>query len=430
MIRCFLKNESGSVGLWVVFAMSALMLLFAIVVDISRYLAVKSRATAAAQSVAVLAVSNYGFVGTLDFQQFIEDQVSTKLNNGVLPMLQGSSLSVSPVTISYLEQGRYADISFNVSVPTTVLNVVELEQIMVVSVQQRAERLMSKTEVVMVLDNSVQVGASGKNADIRQAASHFVDALSGLATAAKFSVAIIPNATQKINVGPFEDWVDVADWPTQFPPIVPGIKLWTGPLSAQRWCVLPRSLSSMNDLTLPNDQLFPLSVAVSKQQGAGGGDEFFIDTDVNCPTNQIRPFGQLIGSVDPYLNSLTTAGDFYPGRAMVWARRLLAPSWRSVWEPSTIPSGNVNSTRKIVVLIGGSSPIADAADRLSFDQTCQELKAEGARIFIMDYGGGNSSLENCSNRPANYRIVSSYADLNVGLLEIARSLMNAVIVPL
>lgn len=130
----------------------------------------------------------------------------------------------------------------------------------------------------------------------------------------------------------------------------------------------------------------------------------------NGAPGYIVPLTTNAANLDAYIERLTEGGSStYSAIGMVWALRLLDPSWRAVWGDSVLPraytSGDGSVNKAIVLLSDGEDNHTRLADQ-HLAYACTAAKAAGVRIFVvaaMELSRTGDAdfilrLENCSSK--------------------------------
>ena len=136
-----------------------------------------------------------------------------------------------------------------------------------------------------------------------------------------------------------------------------------------------------------------------------GNDKIILETNpqFNCDGPTITPLTTDVAAVKLKINALYVHWDIgratYSTLGVVWGHRLLAPTWRTIWNDSVHPVAAASNVRKVLVLL------TDGADNHIWEdhrsQACTIAKNAGIEIITI-YAGFPAStvkaeLEKCAS---------------------------------
>lgn len=421
----FLKNQQGSVALWLVFTFVLTFGSIALAVDGARLFALKTRLEMTAQTVALMAAKNLPVMSEVALSRWTGEIARRQMSRNPFPSYLSSQVTLQNVDLQINDNASVVTVTLEAALPATLLRALNFLEYFDVSATARARIILPATELVLALDSSLEASSSGKLTPIVEAAKYMTARLADLGTQGfDIKLAVIPHATPLINVAPRKNWVADAVWPeNSVPPNVPGIAQWTGPLAAQRWCVGRRGGAAGTGLQTPLAVKFPLVLGIDKVTGSDGIDRFSITTDETCSVQPLRPFQTGFSGVAGYLSAITASGNFNGGRALIWSARLLSPAWAGAWGGAVAPPAVSGTVRKLVVLISASDGPKDA----DFSAGCALLRQQEIGLYILDFKASQTSDElyrKCVSPPQNYQKLESAADLRRTIADLVKSLIR------
>ncbi len=225
-MRRLLSDERGSLLPWAVLSLILLMGMLAVLLDGGRYFLLKNRLLNVAHMAAGYGAEMSDLLPEEELLASIRLIVRSELgeDDGFL------SLARRDYSLSLIE-GSHSSAAFSVTIKAdltpfllSTLGIKAGFQVSVNSVR-RSEPIPS--HIGLVLDHAAT------NANMRAAAEYFLSKLTAINSAEEIRLALIPNATNLINVAPHKEWVMPGYWPVSVPPNVPGRAMWSGALEDQ-----------------------------------------------------------------------------------------------------------------------------------------------------------------------------------------------------
>jgi len=425
----FLADQNGGISLLLVFLFAALMGMIALSVDLVRYFNAQSALVQAAHVSSRLVSKNTLFVAETPLVKVIETAANYELSG-----IQNSSLLTAPASLENLsyhhdDENHSVTLTLVAEIQTTLMRLFSFTENLQVSAEIQSGLYTEPTELAIVLDRSLGAANSGKLALAMVALDGFLNQLASLpAEEGKIAVGYIPFGNQYANISPYKSWVLEGEWPMDYPPLVPGSITWSGPLEEQRWCVDIRTGPAGTSVISPAEQKFPLILDLQVETDPDTGEDLYsVATDAACSGNPVFPLQRNLPAIIQAVSEASGHGEGMPGRAMVWAERVLSSDWAAHWgiEPG-LPAPNSAETHKLVLMMVNSSDIS-AEDQMLFADKCQALKEVGITVHILDYSESEDMqdrLQNCSSTAHGYKEIKKQEDLVKGLTEIARSLLR------
>ncbi|MEH6474125.1 MAG: Tad domain-containing protein [Sneathiella sp.] len=425
------QDERGSVLVWLAFTFLLLFGSLALAVDLARVFVFQTRLDLAAEASSLIAAQNLYLLSEDNLFALAYEVARNKVEDNPFPSFTTAGVLLDDFSISKTDDDLGVEVSLKGKLPTTLLRSLNFFEDIEVQATAIAEMTFSKTELVMVMDSSLAVEASGKLSEIKAAATYVVGQFDRLVSAGKkIKLAIVPNANVFMNVAPNKGWVQSSDWPDEIiPPTVPGITMWSGPLENQRWCVGRRLGTAAMLPVTPIIEPFPLILAIDKEMGADGVNVFSVTTDANCGNSTIKSLSASLPGFSGYMADIDAAGVFARGRSFVWAERLLSPDWQGVWNADVdTPVDYGTDMRKVVLLLTGSGDTGNSQDELDFSESCERLKQLGMNVAILNYGGGvstNAGYESCISAGGFYGTFDDSASFKSSVADFVKSLTSS-----
>ena len=427
----FFGDPKGGVSLLLVFLFAVLMGITALAVDLVRYFGAKSAILQATHVSSELISKNSLFVPENTLRRVSETAAGFELGGLQNGSLLTKTAVLKDLTFSYEEERKTLNVALTAEIPTTLMSFFSFSENLQVSAEIQSGLYTDPVELVIVLDRSLGAASSGKLGIAQAALTVFLDQLMRLPRkegAEQIAVGLIPFGNAYTNVSPYKSWVEAGAWPTEYPPEVPGSVTWSGLLEEQRWCVDVREGSAGMSSLSPALQKFPLILDLQMEVDPETGEALYsVATDPACSDNPVLPLQRTIPAVKQAISETTGHGDAMPGRALVWAERVLSADWAADWNiEAGLPAANLAETSKMVLMISNSEA-ASIEDQALLADKCQALKAEGVTLHVLDYSESESlqaALRICANPAHAYREISDDGTLAKGLTEIARSLLK------
>jgi len=387
----FWLDERGSLLSWLALSLVLLILMMALLVDGGRYFLLKSRLLQTAEMGVILSSQLVDLKPVEEITPMVNMLVNAKMNatEGFLSVAH-RDFTVNPLTIEINSETGFVSVGVSATLTPFFLKSLGIITGLNVQVTATASRQVKPHNIVLLLDGSTTADAAGALSGIKEAAEYFTLKLDKLNEDQNISLSLIPHMTRLINVASHKGWVRAGLWPDAVPPHVPGRALWSGYLEDQRWCVLPRSNPARRNPDLPSTALFDLEMEITVQTGADGVDEYSVTTINDCPKTPIHPLTPTVTSVVPAIQTLGAVGDFYPGRGMVWAGRILSPYWKGVWSNHTPQS---RPKKRIIFMMVGGDPTGDADDRDDWKAACEMMSGQSVQIVAAGSKGAVDELK-------------------------------------
>lgn len=353
-------------------------------------------------------------------------------------------ISVTPVMV---ETGRKITVSAEISIPTTFMRVVGIDNMTVSSVAEATKELRG-LELALVLDNTGSMRGQ-KIESLRTAAQDLVDILfDGDTQKEHLKISVIPYS-YVVNVGAeAEAYVDPAGEP--FDPFTP---------SAWKGCVMARDY--------PDDVLDVPSVLEWERHWWESGDDNFwppIDPsscfgegpNLGCPTPILPLTGQK-GDIDDALGDMEAwcRGGTFSNAGMIWGWRTLTPGAPF---SQALPADTAGYDKAAVLMTDGvnqwvrnrfssqssdktaygrvhegrlgitsTSAAGDAIDA-RLEEVCNNMKADDILIytitFALDDEDTKSLFRDCATDPAKYFDSPNEQELRTAFQRIADELSN------
>lgn len=425
----FWADQKGGISLLLVFLFAAFMGMIALSVDLVRYFNAQSAILQAAHVSSRLVSKNALFVPEAPLIEVSETAASYELSGIENLSLLTAHASLENLSYHHDIENHSVTLTLGAEIQTTLMRLFSFSENLQVSAEIQSRLYTEPTELVIVLDRSLGAANSGKLALAMGALDGFLDQLASLpAEEGQIAVGYIPFGNQYANISPYKSWVQEGMWPTQYPPSVPGSVAWSGPLEEQRWCVGIRTGTAGGSVITPSEQKFPLILDLQVEADPDTGEDLYsLATDAGCSGNPILPLQRNLPAIKQAVSEADGHGEAMPGRAMVWAERVLSADWADHWGiEAGLPAPNSAQTHKLVLMMLNSSDIA-AEDQTLFADKCQALKEGGVTVHILDYSESEDmqvTLQNCSSTARGFKEINKQEDLVKGLTEIARSLLR------
>lgn len=426
--RKLLVDRTGSVSLLVLFSFSIVFASLALSVDAVRYFTLSSRLQNIARTGAIFAAENSNLLSVENITSMVHQMASLEMGANLLPSLGTAVGAVENVSVISQNNDQEFTVTVQAAFSTVFMQIFSGFNSIVIEKSATAIAVLNDLEIVLVIDRSLQTSGAGKLAGIKMAASTLTALITDVGNTGSQTVKLgfIPYGSAVINVKSFSEWVDIANWPTSFPPAVPGVVGWLGPLEQQRWCVGRRG-ESISKTEPPSVAKFPLFLEIGVTAGTvPAEDHYFIATAQDCSDVEIRPLEKIIANMDSYFASLVAAGEGANGTALNWAERMLSPNWSTDW---SLPVGAIapysGSVKKIVVLINASGNDTSLLEDQYLIESCNRMKSKDVAILVVDYGSPTAMgelLKNCAANGGHYRFVISENDLVGSMKDIVKSL--------
>ncbi len=426
-IHNFHKAEDGTALL--IFSMALFIVIggIAYTIDVSRFFAAKARLGNATEMAAVAVAQNLHFLETSVLDQLASDVVSVNYRRTSLHAYSGDTVVPLSVNLATNIETGEVTLRTRAEVSTTLLRALNFLENVTVAVEINAVQEQPEAEVVLVLEASNAMAASGALAEVKSAARDFIVALSAKATQGNgIKWGLVPFGNAMVNIAPYQDWVDGGVWPLNIPPEGPGTTEWTGDLAEDRWCVAPRAGAAGEDDTPPGTTSFPLVLALHSEINAGTGLPHYSNiTSTDCRPERIRG---LTGSlpISTAVASLAGNGGTAYGRGMIWAERALSPLWQGVWSSdTTLPAGYDDETiKKIAILVVGSSA-AEVGEDSRLINSCTRMKQNDITLYVIGYlapATTSALLQTCATTVGHYFHVTDVSNLQSAFFSIAKFL--------
>lgn len=426
-IRNFQRAEEGTVLL--IFALALFIVIggIAFTLDMSRFLAVKSRLAIASEMAAVAAAKNLRFLEVAEVQQLAIETVQANFRNVNLLGYAGETTPPPVVLVTPDLASGEVTVSAQATVTTTLLRALYFFDDVTVAVAVTARQDRPEAEIALVIEASDAFAASGALTEVTSAARDVIAALEAeTATGEAISWALVPFGNALVNVAPHKEWVTPGLWPPSLPPDIPGTTAWTGDLAEDRWCVAPRAGASGEEATPPTGAPFPLALTLDSEIDAATGLPHFTNvTTADCRAEPILSLGAA-AAVSAELSLLGGNGDAAYGRAMLWAERLLSPLWQGIWnaDPAHPAAYDAVDISKVAVLIAGSAA-TDTTENARLASACTRMKGNGITIYVIDYLAPEPAatvFAACATTAGHYFRVSDAASLRTAAFSIAKFL--------
>ncbi len=428
VIDCFLRDNRGSVSVLFLFVFLLLFGSLALAYDLARYFTAETRGQKTAEAAILLAARNNGILSPDELVSLVTDFVRADLKTSPFPVLEQSALSLSDLSITVAEDEGIS-LTLELSVPPTLMASFNFFEPIISKTQASATARVENAEIVILLDRTQQAAESGKLRAMKDAVDVFLAQVNRLKKRDNPPrVGLIPFGNELINIAPRKNWIAQGDWPTAIPPAVPGTAQWIGPLEEQRWCIAPRSGAAEENETPPSVQKFPLVLDIGEEVDPQNGQPLFsITTTTRCSDMPLIPLTD-ISTVALSLPLLEGHGSNAGGRAMIWAERMLSPSWQAEWGIFTgVPANFDDVVQKTVLLVAGTAHSATIDENRLFSKACQRLKTKGASVHIIDYGTPATMAalyKSCVSSPQYYYRVTDADHLKRRISEVSQSLLT------
>lgn len=426
LIRRFARDDAGAAFL--IFALGIFLTLGAIALafDLSRFFLAKTRLSFAIEIAAVAAAKSLPFADDAALATFAREM--TRVNFASTDWLGFESDAAPVVTLATNRGEGTVTVAGQAAIPTLLLGALQFPEVTIgASVSARAEQ--PALELALVIEASAALAANGRLEKITEAAAGLIGALDAAFTAGGGAqYALVPFGNALVNVAPRSDWVAAGLWPENLPPEIPGTTGWSGDLAADRWCVGIRPGAAGEAATSPDLAPFPLVLTLTSEINPETGLAHFENiTTSECRVEPLLPLGSA-GPVASALASLTGTGDAAPGRAMLWAERLLSPDWRGFWKAgSSSPADYDDATRSKAVLLIAGSDVVDTAEIARLIDVCARLRGNNVALYIVDYlapESVSSALQLCAGPPMHYFRAEDEAALQDALVSLAGFLIK------
>jgi len=374
----FWLDDRGSLLSWLALSLILLILMMALLVDGGRYFLLKSRMLQTAEMGVILSAQFIDLKPIEEIQPMAQMLVNTKLaaDKGFLSQTN-NDFTVRPLTIQINAETGTVSVGLSATLSPFFLKNLGIASGLEVQVMVAAKRQVQTHHIALLLDGSTAPETAVYLANMKQAAAFLTSKLDKLTGSGKISLALIPHMTRLMNIAPHKEWVRTGLWPSAIPPHAPGRALWTGEIEAERWCVLPRSGPSGRSADLPSTVPFDLEMEITVQTASDGVDEFRVTTTNECPKTPVHPLSLDMASVASTIQQIEAAGDFYPGRGLVWAGRILSANWKDIWRNH---HSQKTPKKQIIFMMVGAAPLSDATDKEDWKATCDILTGQGAKI--------------------------------------------------
>ncbi|TNE38603.1 MAG: hypothetical protein EP348_04675 [Alphaproteobacteria bacterium] len=429
--RQLLKDEGGTA--LVIFSLTLFLLIggAALAVDTARLTTSRARLTLATEQATAGAARNLQFMEAASLQSLAESLFTRIYGTGTLFTYAGSNPAAPTITVTPDAESGEVTVTATAAVPTTLMRAFNFFDDITISTSLTAHQVMPNMELIIATEATEALEMDGRLAAIKAAVLRLIGHLKAVKRVdAGLRFAALPFGNSLVNVAPHRDWVTTGSWPTEVPPLVPGLTAWTGDLDDQRWCVDVRSGAAGSDDSPPGDAPFPLILETSSILDIPSGLPLFsVTTTADCRSERLLPLDPDPAAFEAEFGSLTGNGTAAAGRALLWAERLLSPRWQGLWSAdatSPVAWGN-DTTRKAVLLIAGSDNAGGAAEDDLFTATCARLKTNGVTVFAINYlapAGTSARMEACASSKGHYFRIESATDLSEALTLIGKSLVR------
>ncbi|MBL4908324.1 MAG: hypothetical protein JKX94_12790, partial [Sneathiella sp.] len=399
----------------------------ALAFDVVRYFAVQSRIENTAGAIALFTAKNRRVISDNNVDGLAQQIASLEIEGSSIPSFQSANLHLDRFTVMRSEDGADIQVTLGANLPVTLMQAFNFFEDIEITETATAHSSIENSEIVLVVDRSEAAGLSGKMTSILDAANIFSALLVDLKEGS-VKLAIVPYGNIHTNVSPYSNWVPQTDWPTQIPPNVPGLINWTGPLTNQRWCVGVRSVEIAPHVT-PSDEKFPLILNIDKEAGPTPAEDLYsIATTEECSAIAVRPLQDVPADLSPYFLSLSATGETANGTAMLWAERLLSPTWREDWKLGNgAPADYGSGIKKNIVMITASANQEGTGQDQIFEDSCARMKVNGIRTFIVNFETSSSERANlmeCASTTRHYYSAADPIELIQAMKNIVKSLMT------
>jgi Flp pilus assembly protein TadG len=381
MWKRFAADAAGGVGFMFALAVVPVLGLVGAAVDYSR----ASQAHAHLQKAVDAAALAAGKIA-LEQNRKDVDKDARAVFNGAFPRSEGVTVTRFSVTAT----GDVLTVVVDAQVPTMFGRFIGNTVADLTATASVPTSSMS-LEVVLVLDNTGSMAASGKMAALKEAAKNLIDTLQGASTGAYVSIGVVAFNSQ-VNVGiASRD----ATWLTFTSPNTP-IALrtdkaaWTG-------CVADRDdpYDYRDPVATTAETLYP--AVVCKYPGL-------------LP---IQPLSRNFAGLKAAIDAMNPTGNTNTGIGLAWGMAMLTPSAPL----STAQPSNGKLQKTIVFLTDG----INTENKLSTDpvvidgrtdRVCEEIKKTINLYTIRVIEGNETLLRNCASNPSMYHSVTTASELN------------------
>lgn len=432
ILKDFFSDTRGSILLPLLFTFAFVFGSMALAVDSLRYFSVQSLLEKSALSAAIFAAKNSETLSLSEVRHLAEEIAQLEFVGGSQSFLQSASLDT--IHVSQTNAGSTTTVKLVGSLSTTLMQAFNYSNKLLTETRVVTSSGLENLEIALIVDRSENANAAGLIENATDAAKLLVSHIQKLSASSSGSVkvGIVPKGSSLMNVGSRKYWVENTDWPIDIPPNVPGVKVWSGPLEDQRWCVGIRDAEISSDFP-PSSHKFPLILAIEKTDGATSQqDVYSIATQSDCSEASVQPLTTNHGALISYLASLKPNGLAATGSAFAWAERLLSPEWHMDWNVGTEIPANYNSEIvKTVILINASDPGNDTRQQQLLIGSCDRMKSNGIRVYILDYDispSPDNELKACATAEHYYFLVAGKDGLISAMKDIVKSLVSVRVV--
>ncbi len=354
-----------------------------------------------------------------------------------------------PYQVSMVISGNTVSITADASVDTKFMRVFGKDSVSVHALTE-VVRDLSGIEVVLVLDVTGSMSGSKLTA-LKQASHDFIGVMYDRITDEEFlKIGIVPYSSS-INIGPYGWGLDTSGGAYGTPFVVtPTTDDFISPPSDieydlsdnLQWhgCVLAKPY--------PNDtinEVFPTTWEMYRwpeqctRYYDGSCIRWRRAPNYYCPSAQVVPLTNNRTTLDATIDSLEARGYTYGNLGIVWGGRVLSPeepfiegeAWDDPkWRKAILMMTDGNNTmHNFYSAYGKTSDHSITPSDLNtrFEETCSNLKAEGAQIYTITFGSGISSstkgyYSRCASDTSLYFDAPSSESLVAAFQEIANQL--------
>ncbi len=428
----FYQDTCGSIILPLLFTFVFVFGSMALAVDSLRYFAVQSLLEKSALSAAIFAAKNVEILSQSENRNLAAEIAQLEFIGGSQSFLQSASLDT--IQVGQTNAGLTTTVNLSASLPASLMQAFGYSDKLRAKTRVVTNSILENLEIAVIVDRSENANAAGLIEDVKDTAKLLVSHIQKLSdnSSGSVKVGITPIGTSMMNIGSRKSWVKDADWPIDIPPNVPGIKSWSGSLEDQRWCVGLRGAEIASDLS-PSSHKFPLILTIEKTDGATPHQDMYsVATQSGCSEEPVLPLTTNHGALTSYLASLKANDLAATGSAFAWAERLLSPEWRADWNVGTeFPADYKSETMKTAILINASDPDNDTRQQQLFNESCDRMRSNGVRIYIVDYDISlhtDEELKACASAEQYYFPVSDKDSLISAMKDIVKSLISVRVV--
>lgn len=428
----FYKDASGSIILPLLFTFIFIFGSMALAIDSLRYFTMQSLLEKSALSAAVFASKNREILPLSEIRNLAGDIAQLEFAGGLQSFIR--SASIDTIQVTQANAGSMTTVRLTASLSTTLMQAFNSSEKLSTGSNAIVSSALENLEIALIVDRTEDASISGLTDDIKDTAKSLVSHIQKMSetSSGSVSVGIVPLGSSMMNIGSRKSWTEEAEWPTNLPPNVPGIKNWTGSLEEQRWCAGLRGTERASNLP-PSGEKFPLILKIEKTEGATPQQDIYsIATSPDCSEAALQPLTTNHGALTSYLSSLKANGQVAIGSAFAWAERLLSPEWRVDWNVgSERPADYNKETAKTVILMNASGPGNETRQMQLLNESCDRMKSNGISVYIVDYDtslDAGSNLKACATAEHYYFIASDKDSLMSAMKDIVKSLISVRVV--